>query len=439
MPYLYATIAILILSRLLSGSWKKTFLLPWVIVLTPMLVGAWLSNLRILPQLVSPWSPEMHMLVASGSIAMGLGSFTMKHIRGPLDVRTKDLAWDETSVIRIMLFLVIITAVANATEFFIAGKIPLFSEDPSRARGEVARYGWIHVVSSIPGHLIPLSGFVFLTGGRLSSRARRVMILTLVVSLFITSLWFSRGRLFFPIVTVVAMNYILDQKTFGFKKIISVALIMFFIIGGIKYLRGYVKYGESYGTKQQKMLGSDISEVILVPAVSLYLTVAMNYEILNRYVQTVPILSNHTHGKIIAGHITSFLPGKQFTELEYQNALLKKNDYDASLTSTAFGLPYLEFGFAGVIGAGFLVGLLYKMVWKRLVMTGSPLSIFIYAYLISMAAFIPYTFMYIKVGFLWFILSASILVLLFLSRIKGVSLFYRNKSRVVFAPNGENA
>lgn len=431
MFYFLTALIIILFSRLISGSWRKTCVLPWVLLTTPVLIGAGLANLELVPFLITPWSSRTHSVVIMGTIALGISSLTLKYIRRPLQTPSHTIVWCESSLLRILLFVTCIAIAANALQFLIGGSIPLFSSNPDQARIEVGKNGYLHIFSVLPGHLIPIGAFILMTGKHLKKSTKYFLIGMITVCFLILSLWIARGLLLYPLLVVIALSYLLDQNFFRLKKILMIITILLLIVSGIKYLRGVIQYGESFNKTQKQLSLIKTENPLIGPIVTLYLTFALNYEILNRYVITVPALAPHTNGRLLANHLMSFVPGHgvPFTELGYQNAILKKHDQTLTLTSTCFGIPYLDFGMIGVLITSAAVGFLYRTVWIRMLRSGSPLSIFFYGYLISMVAFIPFTFIYSQVSFVWFIISSFPLILLCMSSIKGASIFY-NKSRI---------
>ena len=434
MYYFITSLVVIIFSRAISGSWRKTILLPWVILTTPMLIGAGLANLLLVPFLISPWSLNTHAVVILGTVALGISSFTLKKVHGPLWTSSKNISWNETTLVRILLLITFVAVAANALQFIIAGKIPLFSADPDHARIEAAKNGYLHVFSALPGHIIPIVTLILATGENLKTRTRRILIAIMVASFIMLSLWIARGMLLYPILTSIAIMYLLDQRSFGVKKLVLVVSVLVFIVAGIKYIRDSARFGGTFTTTQKQLVSSDMRNMMLLgPAVSLYLSTALNYEILNRYVQAVPSLAPHTYGRLTASHLLAFIPGtgRPYSELDYQNTILKKSEYDFTLTSTFLGAPYLEFGMTGVVIFSCIIGWLYKTVWLGMQRNGSPWTVFLYGYLISMAAFIPYAFIYCEVSFIWFILTTFPIIYLCQCRVCNTSVFY-NKSRIVF-------
>ncbi len=427
MNYFFALLLIVATSRLLSGSWRKTFILPCVIVTTPMLLGAGLANLGLIPALIAPWSDRTHILVISGTVALFFGCFTLRGARFQLTEVSKDVHWDERMLLRVLLLATGIAFLANAAQFLIAGQIPLFAADPDHARMEASRNGYIHIFSVLSGHIIPIAALILFTGKNLRTKTRRILAGIMVINSLLLLLWVARGMLIYPAVTVIAIYYILNQKIFGFRKMLAVVLICLFIVSGVKYMRDVMRFGFNYSATGKQSAVTPLERGLLGNAAVLYLTIALNYEILNRYTATVPSLEPHSQGRIMAGNLTAYLPGSgtPFTELAMQNALLKKNEQEFTLTSTFFGIPYLDFGFPGVLFISFGVGLIYRMVWLRMITTGSPWSIFLYGYLVSMAVFIPYAFMYTQVSFTWFILSSYPIIYLCSCRISGASLIHQ--------------
>ena len=433
MFYFLTALAIILFSRILSGSWRKTFVLPWVLLTTPVLIGAGLANLELIPFLIAPWSARTHSVVILGTAALGLSSLTLKDIRRPLRAASQTVAWNETSLLRILLFVTCIAIAANALQFWIGGAIPLFSDNPDQARIEVGKNGYLHIFSVLPGHLIPITAFILMTGKGLKKSTKHFLIGIIVVCFLLLSLWIARGLLLYPFLAAIALSYLLDDTFFRLKNVLLIVAILLLIVSGIKYLRGVIQYGESFEQIQKELITIETENPLIGPSVTLYLTFALNYEILNQYVDTVPALAPHTDGRLVANHLLSFVPGHgaPFTELDYQNEILQKQDQDLTLTSTCFGIPYLDFGTIGVFISSILVGLLYRTVWIRMLRNGTPLSIFFYGYLISMVAFLPFTFIYSQVSFIWFIATSLPIVFLCMCRIKGFSLFYV-KSRIVF-------
>lgn len=427
MYYFSAAMLVLLLSRLLCGSWRKSFILPWVIVSTPMFIGAGLANLGLIPALITPWSDRTHELVIAGTVALFVGSFTLNNVRRQLSEISKDILWNERMLLRVLMFATGVAFTANITQFLIAGQVPLFSADPDHSRMIVAKNGYIHIFSVLSGHIIPISALVLFTGKNLSRKTRRALMGIMVVNSILLLLWVARGMLIYPIVSVIAMNYILDPKSFSYKKIIAVTLVFLLIVSGVKYLRDVTRFGMNYNTPGAQAPVSDVTRGLLGNAAILYLTITLNYEILNRYTTAVPLLAPHSNGRIMAGNLFAYLPGSgiPYTELNFQNTILKKNETDLTLTSTFFGIPYLDFGIPGVIIISFCIGLFYRIVWLRIINRGTPWSIFLYGYLVSMATFIPYTFLFTQISFTWFILTSFPIIFLCSCRAKGASLFYQ--------------
>lgn len=433
MYYFVAVIAIITIARIYSMSWGKTFVLPWVITTVPILVGAGLANLDLVPMLISAWSSKTHTIVIVGTMALLAGSFTLQHARGPLLVSLNEITWNEGMLLRVLMIATFVSLAANTTQFLIAGQIPLFSSDPDHARVTVAQNGYLHVFSVLAGHLIPIASLILFTGDGLRKNTKRLLVAIIVANFILLTLWIARGLVIYPILTVVAMNYILDQESYRFRKILIIAFIVISIISGVKYLRDFIRFGENFAEMQKHMITTNVNSSFVGPFVSLYLTVAENFEILNRYTNTVPALATHSYGRIMAGNVLAYIPGtgKLYTELEFQNAILKKHENDLGLTSSFFGIPYIEFGFTGVVFFSFVVGKLYKIIWLRMIQQGSPWYLLFYGYLISMTAFMPYAFLFTKVSFTWFILSSFPILFLCTCRAQGASLFI-TRSRIQF-------
>jgi oligosaccharide repeat unit polymerase len=429
MPYFFAATFILIVARILSESWRKVIILPWVVVTTPILVGAGLANLNLVPSLISPWSPKTHALVITGTVALLGGSFTLKNIRFPLAVSSKNISWNEKTVLNIFIAITIMAIIASSIQFLTYGSIPLFSADPDKARLGASRHGYLNVFSILPGHMIPVGVLVLLTCGERFKKSTRVSISVLIATWFILqSLWFARGMLLYPLLTAIAVMYILKPHSFGFKKCFTTILIIVVIFSGMKYYRDSIRFGGSSRASYGQMVGNNSADHLLGSAVATYLIVTINYSMLNQYVSSVPALHPHSTGRIMAGNALSYLPGagKPFTELEFQNKIFRKNEYTYTLTSTFFGVPYIEFGTIGVLFAGFIVGLLYKITWQHMFNRGTPFSILFYACLVSMAPFMIFSFLYTSVNFTWLTFTTFLIVFLCQCRIDGISLYHRD-------------
>jgi oligosaccharide repeat unit polymerase len=339
-----------------------------------------------------------------------------------------------------VLLVTCLAIVANALQFFIGGTIPLFSKNPDQARLIAGKNGYLHIFSVLPGHLIPIGAFILMTGKNLKKNTKHILKGMIVVCFLLLSLWIARGLLLYPFLVVIALAYLLDEKFFQFKKIFMVIVILLLIVSGIKHLRGVIQYGESFDKTQKQLSTLKTENRLIGPLVTLYLTFTTNYEILNRYAITVPALAPHTDGRLIVNHLLSFVPGHgvPFTELDYQNALLKKQDKTLTLTSTCFGIPYLDFGMAGVILISVAIGLLHRAVWIMMQRKGSLLSTYFYGYLISMAVFLPFTFIYTQVSFIWFVISSFPLLLLCMSSMRGSSIMYTNNRIAEIIPVAAN-
>lgn len=426
MYYVLALAGILFAARLLAGSWRTAILLPWVVTTIPLLSGAWLASLPVSPALIAPWSGAMHMLVAGGIFALAAGSFTLKHGGSMWSLKPEHAAWSPGAAVTVLLIVTGIAAAATGAEFLIAGQVPAFSADPDHARAAASKIGFLHIFSVLSGHVIPISVLVLASGSGFTQRMKRMLAAIILVNFALLLLWVARGMLVYPLVTSLAVAFILNRKSFTTRRLAAAVLAVLLVVAGVKYARDLARFGRTAG--QEAVQGTFLQDVI-GNAVVLYLTATLNYEILNRYVETVPRLEPHTGGSIMASHLLAYFPGKgeATTELEVQNRVLKKFEQEFTLTSTFFGIPYLEFGFAGVVLIGFSIGLLYRYAWLRMLERGTPWMVLLYGYLLSMAVFLPYTFLFTQVSFTWFIASSYLILLACSSRVNGATVAYGRK------------
>jgi len=439
MYFLIAEVVLIIIARSMSGSWRTTLVLPWVVLLTPFLVGAGLANLSLIPSLVTPWDTRMYLVVYLAALGLGLGSITTAHIRNPLMVTANTIHWDSRMIRNVLLLATLLALAGCILEFSMAKEIPLFSSDPDRARGEVARYGYIHIFTALSQSIVPVGVLILASGQLIKKKIKLFMRLIILINILALFMWCSRGKLFFPILTSCIIIYFMDKSFFKLKKIAVVFIVFFIIVGGIKLFRGYVKYGDSFTEKRHSLVSTSddsslLNKVILGSSASLYLTITANYEILNKYTKLVPNAADYSMGRMIAGYLFPYLPGREYVENDFQNKILKKNKEEATLTSTIAGVPFLEFGMPGVFIICFLVGFVYRMAWLNLCYKGTPSYIFIYSFLIAWAPLVAYSFVYVKISFIWGMSTSLMMIFLCGCSLRGCSL-YCKPGRVYFGKN----
>jgi oligosaccharide repeat unit polymerase len=397
-------VSLLIAARMMVGNWYMTLLQPWIITTLPFTFGGAIASLS-LSSLTAPWDGRMITAFMLGAVGMLFGSFTLRFTRiRPRAARAP--RWHHGIVHTMLWGLTAVAVTANLLEFTLTGTVPVLSSEPSAARSLAAQYGYIHIFSVIPALSIPFA-FLYRMTAALDRRRRLSLMLFFVVNLVLLALWMSRGLLFLPATMSAILYVILRHGRINAGGLAVLVIALLGIVVGLKSARGYVEYGDGYIARQASATDLSAPAGLAVG----YLTVAMNYEILNRYLHRVPAQKDHSRGQIASTMFSSALPGQQYSELTYQNELFGYNR-DRTLTSTFVGPLYLDFGWAGVLIGAVLIGLLYRFLWVATYSSRSVFFVFTYAYFATRGVFLLYGNPILRPTTIWFLVLAAAFALL---------------------------
>lgn len=287
------------------------------------------------------------------------------------------------------------------------GTIPILHPDMEVLRLNFAINGYIHMIA--------MMSFIFLLClivqhcyyRESSSRLQKYMlIIATLFSISLEAIVGNRGMILnFAAFTWIAVSF---RKKNSFLKMLVLGVAAFYLFGLVKLLREYIAYGPALSDT----IASDWAfggNRFLAPLYFAYLGIAMNFNMLNTYIQAID--GEHFYGYFtFAAPFYTLLPGKQYLLVDLQRDLLNI-DFHGALTATMLGVPFIDFsGFGAlvILLIGFITGYMYKKVLQRKLLRHIiPYSYFYWNVLIGV-----YTYMFDK-----FHIITNIVLLVIISRL----------------------
>ncbi|QQD19437.1 oligosaccharide repeat unit polymerase [Spongiibacter nanhainus] len=379
-------IAILAFSFHAATHITKSWLQPWLILCLPIGVAALLHSLA-LSDIVTPWEPLMAVLVV---VAISLLFFFSipgkKYTLTFPDIGSDRFLSHSPHSFNTIVLVSLVCIFFNYLEFGIAGQIPILTSDPEKSRFVIGGNGFLHVVSVCAIYLFPLIFMYLKTNNLVLSRARRWMMIFLMVFIVFTALlWVSRGLLFVMFVMTFVINSAMSNRKVELKKIIKLVLFLVLIIVGVKVFRGYIEFGNDYFVSQQGEGGRGAAYWMVA-----YLTLCLNFEILSDYLRYFSSGGDHFGGLITISPFSTLLPVPKMTELMFQNQYLGYYR-ETTLTSTFLGVAYVDFGLFGVIFTSVAVASIYKFYFNQAFSGYKGFGLYCYSFLVVQALMLPYT------------------------------------------------
>jgi oligosaccharide repeat unit polymerase len=188
---------------------------------------------------------------------------------------------------------------------------------------------------------------------------------------------------------------------------VAAGFVLLFVFGAGKLFRDYAVYGDYVfqSVRSNWAFGDDILNASLF---FVYVGIAENFEILNRYVLSV---TEHFYGYFsILTPIYSIIPGKQYGLLELQNDVLGV-DFYGILTGTFLTVLYVDYGLLGAfvcVVIGYFAGFFYSRA-----KSGSLTGVAIYGYFHWCIILSLYTYMFDK----FYVFLNLIFIAFFFSRV----------------------
>ncbi|ELI3479186.1 oligosaccharide repeat unit polymerase [Vibrio cholerae] len=287
------------------------------------------------------------------------------------------------------------------------GSLPILNAEFELLRLDFPVSGYIHILA--------LSGFVFLFhlyfeslsySCMNNSRSKSIYHFVLIFSLIHILLSLAVGNR--GVVAYYLLQCFLLRSVFhrvSFLRALLYSGLFLYILGLAKFYRDYLFLGD--------MLYNDVGKVwffgdnvFLIPVYYIYVTLCMNFEILNQYVMAdfEPMMGYFT----FVLPIDSLFTGNAYELMDFQRDVLGI-DFHGVLTATGFGVPYFDFGLGGVIITfilSFVFGLSYYYSIIRFKLHLLPFYIylfttvitFVYTYNFNKIYVVVYLFLLIFMG-----------------------------------------
>ncbi|PVA00057.1 hypothetical protein DC365_02840 [Vibrio vulnificus] len=307
-------------------------------------------------------------------------------------------------------FLCVISTIAYIFEHFVFyknyGSIPIFNVNFEVLRINFPVSGYIHIIA--------LSGFVSLLfiyyeclnrkleDSRISSGLFKFFLVFSIIHVLLSLAVGNRG-----VIAYFFLQCFLVRSVFYKVPLVRIFLVSFvflYALGLAKFYRDFLFVGDS--------IYSDISKVwwfgdsvFLAPFYYVYVTLCMNFEILNQYV--------NSNFDFFMGYFTFILPfdsllsGDAYELIDFQKDVLNV-DFHGVLTATGFGVPYFDFGLGGVV-LSFFISAMFGSVYYFTFVRANLFLIPFYVYFFSTLLTFVYTYNFNKLYVIIYLL-----ILLFL-------------------------
>ncbi|HML78127.1 O-antigen polymerase [Geobacter sulfurreducens] len=392
------------------------FLAPYVGFPLIFILGLLLAMLPLTTNVIKV-KPVTIIVVISSMICYLCGALSvllLNSVYGARVITICCLCRENKRYLKILFVLYAICMGALLYEYTLFGSIPLLSATVENDRFAFMQSGYIHLIAMtiVPTSLCIIAYFIE-NRKTLSSSTRRLLLGAIVFAAFAVLGVGSRGHLIISI-AIILVYYHYRKTSIRLITFCLFGVVGFVFLSAFKFLREYLLWGDLYIASLDSIWRLK-GYYWLVPG---YLTVAMNYSVLDKLIETFPNNLSHTYGYFFSFPIRSLFPGVDEDLGQFQNRVWDTG-FDKTLTSTYLGVPFADFGIIGTSIFSFCLGL--AMTWLYVVMKQrrTPSITFVYSYLVVNLYLCLYTNNYQYFHFYW-----NLVYIAFLSNL----WFYKNDS-----------
>ena len=355
-----------------------------------------------------PWNDAVWLCSIGALVFYFLGLFAAEwYLAGfsPPDPRRRKIVtgqWNGQKLFIVMLAWMIAAIGCMTYEFRnYVGGIPLFNRSWELTRlynpgGYLSRL--IHIFGySFMLQAIVLQVYLY-SRKKLFSWQNIPFWVMLVTALGCAALWGSRHTLFIPIAAgIVAFHYLHKRLKLTHLFLLGIAAALF--IGAVGFVRK-MTYFEQRDVEYEEVL-QNIGYSARYPVLDqIHNTVAMNFETFRQLTETFPERHDFQYGKLTFFAFYSLIPGKQMTLGELQNRIWNTGFY-GNLTSTYMGVPYVDFGFAGVALYTFALAFIFRLIYFRMKNFPAVFNIMLYSFFCYHVILMPYDNTITKLNFIF--------------------------------------
>jgi oligosaccharide repeat unit polymerase len=314
------------------------------------LIGFFLYSLGLANNISEP-SLEFVMFTAFSIALSYFGVFlgiNLKRAAPLINTRKKQTCTSskKRAALVILYFCTILFFLFEFLNFYTRyGNIPLFLNELETARFDFAYNGYVHMIALSSSTILTILLCDLIAFSKSYGAKYRTLIITIsLISAFLVIIQGNRGELL-KIMIPVLIFFTLARKTILNNSRIMIVFFIttIFALGFFKYYRDLNFFGDSLNRTIDNnwVLGCSESLPINCSLFFSYLSLSMNYSMLNTYISLV---QEHTFGYFTLIHpFYSLLPGDQYSLIDYQQNKLGM-DFHGFLTPTVYGVLYIDYG-----------------------------------------------------------------------------------------------
>lgn len=251
------------------------------------------------------------------------------------------------------------------------GNLPIFLDNFEELRFQFMVSGYVHLLAMM-NYIILLLIFCCKINNNEKKESFKLFLLASLLSITADLLIGNRAA-FIGYIYMLVVSIAFYRKFTLKAVVVGVVGLVFF--GAAKTYRDFSQYGDFalMSAAGDWYFGDSLLSVSLY---NIYMGLAYNFEILNRYIMSV---DDFFYGYFTLLHpVLTVMPGREYGLLELQRDVLGVN-FHGVLASTMLSTPYFDYGYGGCLII-FFVGLLAKKSYNHAKRTKSPEAIALYAY-----------------------------------------------------------
>jgi oligosaccharide repeat unit polymerase len=283
-------------------------------------------------------------------------------------VRTsiREIGLDQKKLFNIILIVFILYSICYFIEYKVEGYVPLFSNQPDKARISFGLFGLHLVVNSINAIIFFIFQYFILVKAHKQQKIVLSIILLIAVGTFFLLL--QRYNLFIVCMMIISLFYYSGRKV-GWKNILIAVVIVVALVISVRSLRT-AQFAELYLYSLSEMKFPIKYAIFTEP----YMYITMNLE---NFVHAFPMIESHSYGMFSADFITALFGIKHW--LGEYSGLIKITNYIAGYNCFPFYWAYYyDFGVFGLSIIPFLLGFYISKIYYNLRITPNLVNLTLY-------------------------------------------------------------
>jgi oligosaccharide repeat unit polymerase len=237
--------------------------------------------------------------------------------------------------------------------------IPVFMSDPNLGRVLAFENGYLATITVVSLQVVAIVGCLEAFKREAAPTIRRIRLIQAMLALATLSLHGNRGVVILPIIVIVISLF--WRRPIPTLRLALAGMLAFVLLSALGYMRNSSSFGPSYD-RDLALENYEGSERYIAPGLQYVTATSTTFDLT---LNAIPNLHNFSYGRILVSPLISPLPGSQESADLYLKRIFGFQFVGFGLALGAMNALYIDFGYPGILGGFFALGLIGGWVFAR--------------------------------------------------------------------------